>query len=50
MKCLFGKLRTRVSVFSDAGMLGGLAMDTLVETNLEIDTLKMEVAYQRLLH
>jgi len=32
MKCLLGKLRTRVSVFSDGGMLGGQAIDTLVET------------------
>jgi hypothetical protein len=32
MKCLLGKLRTRVSVFSEGGMLGGQAIDTLVET------------------
>lgn len=32
MKCLLGKLRTRVSVFSGGGMLGGQAIDTLVET------------------
>jgi hypothetical protein len=32
MKCLLGKLRTRVSVFSDGGMVGGQAIDTLVET------------------
>ena len=32
MKCLLGKLRTRVSVFSDGGMLGGQAIDTLIDT------------------
>ena len=32
MKCLLGKLRTKVSVFSEGGMLGGQAIDTLVET------------------
>jgi hypothetical protein len=48
MKCLLGKLRTRVSVFSDGGMLGGQAIDTLVETwagmeaNWGIDTRESE--------
>lgn len=32
MKCLLGKLRTRVSVFSEAGKVGGQAIETLVET------------------
>jgi hypothetical protein len=38
MKCLLGKLRTRVSVCSDGGMLGGHAIDTLVETWAGMET------------
>jgi len=39
MKCLLGKLRTRVSVFSDGGTLGGQAIDTLVETWAGMETI-----------
>jgi hypothetical protein len=34
MKCLLGNERTRVSVFSDGGILGGHAIDTLVDIDI----------------